>query len=471
MTTVTRGARAVPLVFVLFVWTLTTHGKFSDSGDEPHYLMVAESLFADRDLDLANNYGNGDGRWVGANTLEAGPHARPNVNGALWSSHDVGLPFLIMPIYALATRVSVLVPETVLAPFRQTRGLFAYSLVSLSLLALTAWGLVLFMSGLSRQVPVNHAAIVALVLGLSPPVLSHSFLVFPETPAFFVACLFVWAWYLRPAEITATRLLLVCLAIGNLPWLHRKYSFFALGLAGILMVRHWAWLQSQSILFRSAVAAAALLPQAALHLWTWSSWGNLGGPQLLNALPFSAAGALSGAVGLVFDRERGLLGYAPAYLLLPAWWLLDGRSHRPLLIPVALLFVPMATFSVWSAGFSPAARYLVPLMPLLIVPAAAAAGRRPFRRVAVPVLIFQAVVTAIVWQYPRTLWPKELGTNDALRHIPGLGSAYERILPSILTGDPPGRAWGIAVLMAVLTAAVGLLARRRTGASPTTGTR
>jgi hypothetical protein len=471
MTTVTRGARAVPVVFVLFVWTLTTHGKFSDSGDEPHYLMVAESLFADGDLDVANNYGNGDGRWVGAHTLEAGPHARPNVRGALWSSHDVGLPFLIMPIYAAATRASTLVPEDLLTPFRQTRGLFAYSIVSLSLLALTAWGLVLFMSGLARQVPGNHAAMVTLVLGLSPPVLSHSFLVFPETPAFFAVCLFVWAWCLRPAELTATRLLLVTAAIGSLPWLHRKYSFFALGLAAVLIVRHWAWLQSQSLLLRSALAAAATLPQAALHLWTLNAWGNLGGPQMLDTLPFSAAGTLSGAVGLVFDRERGLLGYAPAYLLLPAWWLLEGRAHRGLLIPVALLYLPMATFSVWSAGFSPAARYLVPLMPLLIAPAAAAASRAAFRAAVIPVLLFQAVVTAIVWQYPRTLWPKELGTNDALRHIPGLGPVYERILPSILTGDHPSAAWMILTLMAAITVAIGVLARIRTNKGSGTGTR
>ena len=47
-----RAIAAVPIVTVLFTWTLTTHGKFSVSGDEPHYLMIAESLLGDRDLDL-----------------------------------------------------------------------------------------------------------------------------------------------------------------------------------------------------------------------------------------------------------------------------------------------------------------------------------------------------------------------------------------------------------------------------------
>ena len=39
------------VVIVLFIWTLTTHGKFTVSGDEPHYLIISESLLADGDLD------------------------------------------------------------------------------------------------------------------------------------------------------------------------------------------------------------------------------------------------------------------------------------------------------------------------------------------------------------------------------------------------------------------------------------
>ncbi|PYR29786.1 MAG: hypothetical protein DMF92_10715, partial [Acidobacteria bacterium] len=60
----------------LVVWGLTTHGKYSASGDEPHYLLVSISLAADRDLDLENNYAANDGRLIGHDQLTAGPHAR-----------------------------------------------------------------------------------------------------------------------------------------------------------------------------------------------------------------------------------------------------------------------------------------------------------------------------------------------------------------------------------------------------------
>ena len=32
--------RRVAIVAFLFAWTLATHGKYSVSGDEPHYLMI-----------------------------------------------------------------------------------------------------------------------------------------------------------------------------------------------------------------------------------------------------------------------------------------------------------------------------------------------------------------------------------------------------------------------------------------------
>jgi hypothetical protein len=457
---VTRGAQAVPFVFFLVVWTLTTHGKFSDSGDEPHYLMVAESLLSDGDLDVANNYRDRDGRWFGADTLEAGPHARVTPAGRTWSTHDVGVPVLILPVYALATRAAVFVPNEVLRVIRQPRGLLAYSLISLSLMALTASGVWLLVVAMMRRAPTDVAAIVALVAAVSPPVLSHAFLVFPETMAFFVVCAVAWLFCVRSDEVTVRRVALVVAAIGLLPWLHRKYSFFVLGLMFLLVHRHWRAVRAQPPRVRWGLAALALGPQAALHAWTFYVWGNVGGPQMIDTLPFSFAGIARGALGLLLDRERGLLGYAPIYLLLPVCWILGWREHRTLLVPVLLLFAPMATFAVWSAGFSPAARYLVPLVPLLVLPAARAIAFPVVRWAALPILALQTAVTAVVWHRPRALWPKEQGTNEALASIPWVGPAYERFLPSMFTGDSIVAALVPLTCIAIGAASVAFVARR-----------
>ena len=83
--------RKVALICFLFTWTLTTHGKFSASGDEPHYLMIAQSIVADHDIDLANNYARNDGRLFGHDGLAAGLHALPSRTGRLRPIHDIGL--------------------------------------------------------------------------------------------------------------------------------------------------------------------------------------------------------------------------------------------------------------------------------------------------------------------------------------------------------------------------------------------
>jgi len=463
---VTRGARAVPLLFVLVVWSLTTHGKFSDSGDEPHYLMVAESLFSDHDFDVSNNYANADGRWFGADFLEAGPHARVTRTGTTWSTHDVGLPVLIVPIYAAATRVAAHVPENLLGRVRQTRGLFAYSLVSFSLILLTAFGLSLFLAALRRTTSTPSAIAVTLAIGLAPPVLSHAFLVFPETPAFFVVCAVLWLSTREEHELNATRVLWITSAVGLLPWLHRKYSFFAPGLAWVLVRSHWSWLRRQSPGLLLILGALLVVPQLGLHGSTLYLWGNLGGPQMLEGLPFSTGTFQRGVLGLLLDRERGLLAHGPIYLMLPACWVLAGTPYRRLLIPAALLFFPMAAFAVWSAGFSPAARYLVPLIPLVAFPAASALEHGAFRRAAVVCVAFQVLVTGIVWRYPRLLWPEEAGRNAALERLSGVGKAYEWFLPSMMTGDGALRGWMTAGAILLATAVLVVIARRPGGANP-----
>src|SRR5204862_4243008 len=97
----TPGLRIAAFVFIA-IWGLTTNGKYSASGDEPHYLLVSLSLAADRDLDLENNYAANDGRLIGHDQLTAGPHARRARDGRLLSTHDIGLPILLTPVYAIA---------------------------------------------------------------------------------------------------------------------------------------------------------------------------------------------------------------------------------------------------------------------------------------------------------------------------------------------------------------------------------
>ena len=419
-------------VFV-YVWTLTTHGKFSVSGDEPHYLIVAHSLAVDRDLDVANNYTNNDARLFGHDHLPMGRHASVDRFGQTESVHDIGLPVLLAVPYLAARSIADLVPPAWLSRFRMDRGLFTYSLISLALAALTAWGVGLMASSVAVSPgSLAKACFVALV-GISPPIASHAFLIFPEVVALFLTAVVVWLVESR-REVSSAALLWLFGALGFLPWVHRKYSLYVLGLAFVIV---WVRRDFTARLERSTKYLAGccfVIPQLALHGWTYFRWANLGGPQMLSGVPFSASTWMTGLVGLWLDRQSGVLAYGPIYWLIVPCWILTWRRTWPYVVPALLLYLPMAAFAEWWGGFSPAGRYLVPIIPLCAMAIVAALERKSIQLLALALAIPQIFIDAVVWQHPRLLWPVADAINPALNSLGALGASYGKLLPMLRVG-------------------------------------
>ncbi len=455
-----RWLRAVPIVLFLFTWTLTTHGKYSASGDEPHYLMIAESLLADRDLDVANNYADNDGRLFGHDHLVMGLHAVPSRTGQVLPIHDIGLAVALMPVYAVARAVARLPSKAVLERFRMDRGLFTYSIVGLFLIGLTATALTLVAAALAGLDRPDRVAVLAIAIGVSPPVVSHAFLVFPEVAALFVTSMVVWL-ALKPAGPRDLSLLFgVLLLLGALPWTHHKYLLYVPALVLVIVSARWTLVRGLSPVQAALATALFVAPQLALEAWTWHAWGTLGGALTTESVPFSMASLGRGLVGLWVDRQSGLLAYAPLYLIAPACCWLTWRRTRMYLVPVLALYLPAAAFVVgWWAGFAPAARYLAPAMPLVMVPVAAALRYRAVRIAALALAVPQAAIDAVVWQHPRWLWPSPDG-NLALLALGPVGRAYSRMLVGVQGGAAFSAALWIAGVTAALTAVLVVFARR-----------
>ncbi len=461
-----RGGRGGPgwkvaAAIFLFTWTLTTHGKYSASGDEPHYLMIAHSIVVDHDMDVGNNYAQDDGRFFGHGGLDMGLHAVPARNGRLRPIHNVGLAVALVPVYAFALQASSLPSESLLKRFRMSRGLFAYSIVSLFLIAVTTFGLLLLGRGIAAETgDARVASVVVLAGGLSPPLLSQSFLVFPEVAAIFVTCLALWMALERPGAGDRAALFATALALGLLPWMHNKFLLYVPGLAAVVAWKRLDLLRRLSGLELGALVLAVVLPIVGLEAWIFREWGTLGGALTTGEVPFSAEMLKSGLPGLFFDRQSGLLAYAPLYWIVPACWWLTGRRTWPLLVPAALLYVPAAAFTIgWWAGFSPAARYIAPLVPICLVVMAGGFRSRAVWRTFLALLCVQGVIDAVVWRAPRTLWPAD-DVNPALEAVGWLGRAYERLLPPLQTS--PSTVWVAVLLMAggAATAALVSVGRR-----------
>lgn len=439
-------------VLCLITWGLTTHGKPSVSGDEPHYLMQAESLRSDGDIDLANNYAHDDGRGFGQPGLVNDGHAILRPDGTLGSIHDPGVAVLLLPSYVVARAIAGVVPERLIARARMTRGLLVYAIVSASLLVLVAWCTSGLLPVIEAAWPHGHPEALLYLAALSPPIVSHAFLVFPDTVMYALVCVVV-ARALRVDlpdgdAVSARQLLVVMALLGLAPWLHRKFAPLAVGLAASIVWMRRDDLRKASRRQRAVLAAALLLPHAAFHAWSWWQWQSFLGPQFASGPRLNVAAVPRGLFGLFADANSGLLAYAPVYAVLPACGWLMAPSLRPLALAAAALVVPLAAFDEWWGGYAPAARYLVPIMPVALVCLASALRWRRVRQTVLVLGLLQVVIDVRIWQAPRDLWPRADGNALHLALGP-LGDALQAWLPRMREGLPLST---IATCLATLAA-------------------
>ena len=210
-----------------------------------------------------------------------------------------------------------------------------------------------------------------------------------------------------------------------------------------------------------------LAPQIGLACWTWYHWGNIVGPLTSEPVPFSWSALQSGSLGLWIDRENGLLAWAPIYLLLPAAWGLGWSKSRHWLLPAASLFLVSAAWVQWWAGFSPAARFLVPLVPIFALVGCNALHIPLVRHACVVLLVPQAFISGYGWHVPRALWPVGDGHNRALVALVQWFGGSDTFLPSLRASVPATArtAWTVAIV-GIINAAAWIAATRVRGSRP-----
>ena len=125
--------------------------------------------------------------------------------------------------------------------------------------------------------------------------------------------------------------------------------------------------------------------------------------------------------------------WAPVYLLLPAAWVVAGRRYTVWLLPAAYLFGISAGHDQWWGGFSPAGRFLMPLVPIFAVVGAAALRHQLFRYGSLLLIIPQIFISADGWQHTRSLWPQGDGHSRVLSDLLGVLGANEGWIPSLRT--------------------------------------
>ena len=427
------------------LWSAAVVGP---GADEPHYLVITQSLLRDHDLAIENNHARGDYREYFGGELRP-DFLRRGLNDVIYSIHAPGLPALLVPAYAAAGYRGAVVMVCLIG----------------ALAALAVFDLATLLAGPGEAL-MTWAAVC-----LTVPFVPHSWLIFPEMAG---ALLMAWAalWLYAPLPSRARTWIWRGLALAILPWLHTKLVILLAAMVAVLLLRVW----------RTPKAAAALVTPAivSVTLWIYSFYLLYGvfDPQIpygdFPKLYVLFANIPRGVLGLLFDQKFGLLMYAPIYVIAMAGSWMTLRRPELRLFGIALLatvgaFVASSTrMYMWWGGSSAPARFLVPILPF-VAPFVAVAfdGMRSAeaRAASALLLILSLAVAAAGVMSPQRfmLFSAPHGLATMVEAAQG-GSPLAYLLPAFTEGEvraPLGllAPWGIAALLAV---AVVVLAPRLT---------
>jgi hypothetical protein len=325
------------------------------SGDEIDYLMMAQSVWREGDLDLRDNFARGDYREYirGYGRMPGGTR---RADGRSYPTHSAGLAVLLAPAYALGGRKACVV-----------------------LLALVAAGLAALVRDLAlRSGADGETALVCWAAAVGPPVLYYSAFLYTEVPVAFAIALALRLLLFSPGPWAAAG---AALALSTLPWLHVRMTLAAAALGAYAALRLRG--RARVVFLAAAVAMAAAYAAYQYSVFhTLSPYARYAGQM---PIPMARSTPLRTFFGLFLDGAYGLLPYAPVFLLgLAGLPLLFGRARRDrwaLLAAGLGVLLPVLAWRNWW-GFSPPARFTIPLVPVLALAIGGRLGAAPGRGLA-----------------------------------------------------------------------------------------
>ncbi|HKC64498.1 MAG TPA: hypothetical protein VKB86_12725 [Pyrinomonadaceae bacterium] len=351
---------AVPVIFYL---TLAVYWQskemYTITGDEPHYLLVADSIVRDHDLRVLNNYMIDTPVQRAIKMKLYVPEQMPWHVQNQFSRHNPGLPFLLAIPYAIAGVTGAKIFMALLA------GLWPFLLYK-----------VLFQITDSKR----WSIIIAFTLGVGLPFTAASNQIYPDlfggAIILYVAEKIFGRFYGRYEEpfSIAMNLWLGAL-VGFLPWLHVRL----LAPAVLLLLAHiYAEAKLKCTAMRTRhypfAAVVAVCFFALLFIYNRIAFGKFMGAYASDSVYLDIKDNLMIFFGLHWDQSQGmfieqpllLLGLVGVVPLVRANW----RGAALLALLYLSVILPNAVHPAWYGGFSFPGRFFWTVVALWVFPLA-----------------------------------------------------------------------------------------------------
>jgi hypothetical protein len=429
------AGRAALVAAIVYALAIPAMLRAPIDGDEPFYLLVTESIVHDRDLDLANQYRTLERTASGRTDLVPQFGDPVGARGEQYSRHEPFLPFLMVPGFLVGGLYGAVA----------TIALFGALLVRSTIRWMEDEG-----------IPDAAARAVFPFFAFAPPVLFYATRIWPEVPAafFFVEAL---------RGVRSRRISRWAPALLGLVLLKLRFVLVAMGLFAAVLVRYRRRWPVAIVV--AVIAGIVAVPLAIMWLISGDptsvhSWRDV--------IPSPGMAHLNAFFGLLVDGMSGIAFQAPFYLLglfaLTQWRAREGvtsgegRAVVPegfrlgILASLIYLFYLLPR-SEWFGGWAPPLRYVVFLMPVLALGAAAVWDRISRAAIALVALWTMGLVIHGV-AYPWRLFHIANGENVLGEWLSRLYQAdVSRFFPSFIRPNPA--AWiGAAVVVIIVVVGV-----------------